>query len=77
MDQIRGRDLHGVEQGRSFFRFDTAVQHELAHFRDGRLDGGGILELREVDVRGGNDVVVDVDGRWSHFVVVVAKPLAV
>jgi hypothetical protein len=21
-------------------------------------------------------VVVDVDGRWSHFVVVVAKPLA-
>ena len=34
--------------------------------------------MREVDVKGGNGfVVVDVDGRWSHFIVVVAKPLAV
>src|SRR5271157_5938987 len=30
--QIRGRDLHSVEQGRGFFRLDATVQHQFANF---------------------------------------------
>jgi hypothetical protein len=41
------------------------------------LDGGGIFELREIDVRGRDGGVVDVDRRWAHDLVKVAKPLAV
>jgi hypothetical protein len=32
---IRGRNLHGMEQGRSFFRLDAAVEHQLANLGDG------------------------------------------
>jgi len=75
---IRGGDLHAVEQGGSFFWFDAAVQHHLANFGDGRLDGGRVSELREVDVRGRDGVgVVDVDRRRAHGLVKVAKPLSV
>ena len=49
--QIRGRDLHGVEQGGSFLRFDAAVQHQFANRRtrvEGcRMFGGRLLEKRE------------------------------
>ena len=39
----------------------------------------GIFELREVNVSGRDEfvVVVDVDGRWTHYLVKVAKPFAV
>ena len=74
--QIRGRDLHGVEQGRGFLGLDAAVQHHLADFRDGRLDGDGVSELREVDVEGRVGLgVVDVGGRWAGVLVVIAKSL--
>jgi hypothetical protein len=54
------------------------VQHHLANLGDGRLDGGGIFELREVDVRGRDSVgVVDVDRGRAHDLVSVAEPLAV
>jgi len=35
--------------------------------------------LREVNVSGRDEfvVVVDVDGRWTHYLVKVAKPFAV
>jgi hypothetical protein len=40
------------------------------------LDGGGIFELREIDMRRDGVGVVDVDRRWAHDLVKVAKPLA-
>jgi len=74
--KVGGRDLHGVEQRRGFFGLDAAMEHHLANFRDSRLNGGGIFELREVDVNGGEGVgIIDVDGRWAHHFVKLTKPV--
>jgi hypothetical protein len=42
------------------------------------LDRDGVFEWRKIDVSGRDGVgIIDVDRRWAHYLVVVAKPLAV
>lgn len=50
--EVRGRDLHGIEQNSSLFRVEPAVQQVFADLRDGCLNRGGVLQDRQVEERG-------------------------
>lgn len=59
--QVLGRDLHGIEERRSLFGLDAAMQHQFANFGNCGLDGRGAFEGRKIDVFGREELVLEFD----------------